>query len=261
MLLTLLAVAAATSLAQEADRTTSIVTIERGERIIEVEQLGRSADGARFILANPRCEEGVRMSVFYGPPPGSVATRVDATRLSSTVALVRVPEDEGEEPGEETLELFGGTATILREGCIVDLDAATSEPVVLVQGRTTVIGTRFFLDRGTDIADMEGPIVLERRDDSGASVLEATSQSLSFDVATERATLVGDVVVTSEKRVSTAERLELDEDAGVAFLTGSPAVSRRDGEEVRGARLRYHRETDDVIVTGGVQATFELDLD
>ena len=237
--------------------TTTTVTIERGERLILVEQLARAADGARSILGNENCEEDTRVTLFYGPAPGVVQTRVDETRLTSTVALVRVPSDDG----DETLELFGGRATIDRRGCLEDVDTAEAELVVLEQGRTTVTGTRFFLDQGTDLADMTGPIVLERRDEAGVVGLEATSRGLTFDVATERATLVGDVVVTSDQRVSTAERLELDEEAGIALLTGSPAVSRRGSDEVRGRVLRYDLDTDDVIVTGGVEATFEIDLD
>jgi lipopolysaccharide export system protein LptA len=244
-----------TGLAQQA--TTTTVTIERGERLILVEQLARAADGARTILGNENCEEATRVTLFYGPAPGVVQTRVDETRLTSTVALVRVPNDEG----DETLELFGGRATIDRRGCLEEIDGDEAELVVLEQGRTTVTGTRFFLDQGTDLADMDGPVLLERRDESGTVGLEATSRGLTFDVATERATLVGDVVVTSDQRVSTAERLELDEAAGVALLTGSPAVSRRGSDEVRGMVLRYDLDTDDVIVTGGVEATFEIDLD
>jgi lipopolysaccharide export system protein LptA len=237
--------------------TTTTVTVERGERVILVEQRARAADGARSILGNANCEAGVSTTLFYGPPPGFVQTRVDATVLTSTVALVRVPDDDG----DETLELFGGAVTIDRRGCLEEVDAADAEPVVLVQGRTTVTGTRFFLDQGTDVADLEGPVALERRDVDEEVTLEATAQSLTLDVATEQATLVGEVVVTSEERVSTADRLELDEAAGIAVLTGAPAVSRRGSDEVRGATLRYDLETDDVVVTGGVRATFEVDLD
>jgi len=68
-------------------------------------------------------------------------------------------------------------------------------------------------------------------------------------------------VVTSGERVSEADRLELDEAAGVALLTGSPAVSRRGGDEVRGNALRYDLETDEVVATGAVSATFEIQLD
>jgi lipopolysaccharide export system protein LptA len=236
--------------------TTTTVTIERGERLIVVEQRALAAEGARSILGAGNCEEGMSVTLFYGPPPGFVLTRVDETRLTSTVALVRVPDDDG----DETLELFGGAATIER-GCLVEVAEGDAERVVLEQGRTTVTGSRFFLDQGTDVAEMNGPVLLERRNDAGDLALEASSSSLTFDVATERATLVGDVVVTSDERVSTAERLELDEAAGVALLTGSPAVSRRNGDEVRGATLRYDLETDDVVVTGGIQATFEIDLD
>jgi lipopolysaccharide export system protein LptA len=82
---------------------------------------------------------------------------------------------------------------------------------------------------------------------------------MTFDVERERATLIGDVVVTSGERTSTADELELDEAAGVAILTGAPAVSRRGSDEVRGSTLRYDLETDEVVATGSVFATFELD--
>jgi lipopolysaccharide export system protein LptA len=183
-----------------------------------------------------------------------VETLLDDTRLTSSVAVVRVPEDDS----DETLELFGGSVTFDRPGCIESVDDAGAERVVLEQGRTRVTGTRFFLDQETDVADMAGPIELVRRDPGGRVSLEATADELSFDVASERATLLGEVVVTSDERVTQAERLELDEAAGVAVLTGSPAVSRRGADELRGQMLRYDLETDDVVAIGGVAGTFEL---
>lgn len=239
-----------------AQGTTTTMTLDRGERTISVFLRAAAADGARFILASPHCEPQVRTSTFFGPDPGFVETLFDDTRVTSTIALVRAPED-----GEETLELFGGAATFDRPGCLEAVDEAAAVPVVLEQGRTLVHGRRFSLDQGTDLATMEGPIELTRADADGIAALEARADGLTFDVVGEHATLVGGVEVRSAGRVTTADRLELDERAGVAILTGAPAVSRRDGEEVRGATLRYDLETDDVVVIGGVQATFTIELD
>jgi len=251
----LLGALAAGALAQGGTATT--VTVERGERVITVVQRALAADGARSILNNPNCEDSVRTHLFVGPPPGFVETTIDATRLTSAIAIVRVPD--GDE--DETIELLPGQATIDRPGCLEAVDDADAEPVTLEQGRTTVTGIRFFLEQDTDLARMDGPIALSRASDDGAVTLEATAGVLLLDVKTEVATLEGDVVVTSDDRVSRADRLELDESAGIALLTGDPAVSRRGDEEVRGRTLRYDLETDDVIAIGAVGATFEIDLD
>lgn len=254
------------------------VTVERGDRLIVVEQRTTGAEGARTVLANRNCEEGVLTNLFFGPVPGYVVTRFDATELTSQLAIVRVPQPAAGDGGsavdatpadaalaepasdDETIELLGGTTTFDRPGCLEDVDPEGALPVELLQGRTTVRGARFFLDRGTDVATMDGPIALTRRAEGDGPALDATADALEFDVADERATLTGAVTITSGDRVSTADRLELDEEAGVALLTGSPAISRRGSDEVRGDALRYDLETDDVVVVGNVSATFEVDL-
>jgi lipopolysaccharide export system protein LptA len=264
------------------------VTVERSDRTIVVEQRTTGADGARTVLANRNCEDGVLTNLFFGPVPGYVVTRFDDTELTSQLAIVRVPqraaanregaaddaggaaaaEDAAEAPGadaadaadDETIELLGGRATFDRPGCLEVVDPEGARPVELLQGRTTVRGRRFFLDRGTDVATMDGPIELTRRAEGAGPEVRATADALQFDVADERATLTGAVTVTSGDRVSSADRLELDEEAGVAILSGSPAVSRRGADEVRGDVLRYDLETDDVVVVGNVSATFEVDL-
>jgi len=224
-----------------------------------VAQRATGADGARTVLANRNCEAGVLTNVFFGPVAGYVETRFDATRLLSQVAVVRVPD--GASDDDETVELFGGLAVFDRPGCLVEVDDADARPVELRQGRTTIEGTRFFLDRGTDVADFAGPVTLTRAPAPGDDrpALRATAESLTFDVERERATLLGGVVVTSGERISSADALELDEDAGIALLSGSPAVSRRGNDEVRGTTLRYDLETDEVVATGAVYATFEID--
>ena len=263
------------------------VTVTRGERTIVVSQRTAGADGARTVLANRNCEEGVLTNIFFGPVAGYVETAFDETVLVSQVAVVRVPRERAATTGDdtapplddassssaddasssgaddETVELFGGLVTFDRPGCIAALDAAEALPVELRQGRTTVFGGRFFLDRGTDIATMDGPVSLTRAAAEGDDrpPLEATADTMSFDVEREQATLIGSVVVTSGERVSEADRLELDEAAGTAILTGSPAVSRRGADEVRGNTLRYDLETDEVVAIGAISATFEVDLD
>jgi lipopolysaccharide export system protein LptA len=300
-----IAVGAALALAQGLPT----VTVTRGERTIVIAQRTAGSDGARTVLANRNCEEGVLTNVFFGPVAGYVETSFDETVLLSQVAVVRVPREQAEDgpaaPGrgespddaaddpadpdattdaadeapaagdpadadaptgsddDETVELYGGRVTFDRPGCIAEVDAEDALPVELRQGRTTVLGGRFFLDRGTDVATMDGPVSLTRAPAEGDArpPLEATADQMTFDVERERATLIGSVVVTSGERVSEADRLELDEAAGVALLTGSPAVSRRGPDEVRGNTLRYDLETDEVVAIGAVSATFEVELD
>ena len=259
------------------------VTVTRGERTIVIAQRTAGADGARTVLANRNCEEDVLTNVFFGPVAGYVETSFEETVLLSQVAVVRVPQepaagdpiepdaeaerDDADEAGvsgdEETVELYGGRVTFDRPGCIAAVDADDARPVELRQGRTTVLGGRFFLDRGTDVATMDGPVTLTRDPAEGDDrpPLEATADEMTFDVERERATLIGSVVVTSGERVSEAELLELDEAAGVALLTGSPAVSRRGADEVRGNALRYDLETDEVVAIGAVSATFDVELE
>jgi len=241
--------------AQAGSATT--VTVERGERLITVVQRAAAVDGARSILNNPNCEPEVRTNLFFGPAPGFVETLIDATRLTSSLAIVRVPDGDG----DETIELLPGRASFDRPGCLERLEALEEAVVVLEQGRTTVVGSRFWLEQETDVAIMDGPVTLRRTSEDGGVTLEASAARLWLDIGTEVATLEGDVVVSSADRVSRAERLELDEEAGIALLTGDPAVSSSGSDEIRGRTLRYDLETDDVIAIGGVGARFEVDLD
>lgn len=244
------------------------VTVERGERTIVIAQRTAGVDGARTVLANRNCEEGVLTNVFYGPVAGWVETLFDETRLLSQIARVRVPQapsggrEEAEEDApeeQETIELWGGALSFDRPGCIEESRDEGVRPVELHQGRTLILGSRFFLDRGTDIAELDGPVNLERSAEDGSS-LQVTADRSTFDVSTERATLSGNVVVTSQERVTTADELVLDEASGVALLSGDPAVSRRGDDVVSGRLLRYDLETDDVVVSGNVSASFEVDL-
>jgi lipopolysaccharide export system protein LptA len=207
----------------------------------------------------------VLTNIFFGPVAGFVRTTVDETELISQVAVVRVPqtgEEEGVSASDETLELLGGRVTFNRPGCIESIDPEGAREVELLQGRTRVFGQRFFLDRGTDIGVMDGPVSLTRppANDANRAPLTARASSMTFDTSTEQAVLLGAVQVVSGSRVSEAERLELDEESGVALLFGNPAVSRDGSDEIRGNTLRYDLDTDEVEAIGAASATFEVEM-
>jgi lipopolysaccharide export system protein LptA len=225
------------------------VTVTRAERTIVVAQRATGAEGARTVLANRNCEAGVLTNVFFGPVAGYVETRFDDTVLLE-------PDRGGAGPDRRLGGRRDGRAVrrarrVRPPGCLEEVDDAEARPVELRQGRTTIEGTRFFLDRGTDVADFDGPVTLTgRRPTPTAGPAGGDRRIHDLRRRAERATLIGDVVVTSGERTSTADALDLDEAAGVAILTGSPAVSRRGSDEVRGSTLRYDLETDEVVAIG-----------
>ena len=117
------------ALAQDAPLTRSQLTIDRNDSEIRVIQNGISAQGAEFIPSNSNCEEGNSLGVVYAPPPGFVETLVNDTRIVSTVAFLRRPDDTED---EETLELFDGS---------LDLDPATLCPTNVQRTEETITVT------------------------------------------------------------------------------------------------------------------------
>ena len=51
----------------------------------------------------------------------------------------------------------------------------------------------------------------------------------------------------------------MDEEAGFAILRGNPARSRDENGVVAGQVIEYDLNSNDVVVRGGVEGTFELD--
>src|SRR5690606_29071122 len=151
------AVVAAVAIAQ----TASTFTLKRDDTELVISNRALAADGARTIGNNRNCEEGQRLTIVYGPAPGHVETRVEDALLTSSLAVIRAPVAAQEGEGEETLELSDASVTFNRPGCIEAAEPVATPRVTLVQGRTEVRGTRFFLDRGEDEGVMDGPIALE----------------------------------------------------------------------------------------------------
>lgn len=240
-------------------QTANVVTVERDDTTMVITNHARAQDGAR-TFGNVPCEEEL-VDIFFGPPDEVVMLIDDETRLQSSVALIRRPTGEREE-GQETIEMLDGRLVLAdRPPCVESFEPAEVRSVVLEQGRTEVTGTRFFLDRQTDVARMEGPIELARAPEGEVEALEATAAALAYDLTTKLSTLTGGVQITAGDRVSEAEKLELDEEAGLATLTGSPARSRQGEDEIEGETLLYYLDSNDVVVVGGVKGSLEVDLD
>ncbi len=253
---------AAAALAWAAAQAVTTFTVRRDDTELVISNRALASEGARSIGNNANCEEGMRMTIVYGPPPGHVETRVEDAVITSHLALVRTPVGAEEAAGQETLELTGATVTFNRPGCIEEMTPPDEPAVTLVQGRTTVVGARFFLDRDENVGTMDGPVALTREPASeGEAPLTASAASMTFAVDEQRATLQGDVRVTSEERTTTGDALELDEEAGIAVLTGSPARSVRGSDTLEGARLLYYLDSDDVVVIGNVAGELEVEIE
>ena len=261
----LAALAGAAALSVQAAHAQSATTfsLQRDETELVIANLALASGGARTIGNNRNCEEGQRLTMVYGPAPGHVETQVEDAVLTSTLAVIRTPVDAEEGAGDETLELTDATVSFNRPGCIEETEPAAQPRVTLVQGRTEVVGSRFFLDRNVDEGVMDGPIELTRAAEEPGSgqPLTATADQMSFAVGEQRATLVGSVQVTSEERVTSGDSLELDEEAGTAILVGNPARSVKGSDVLEGNRLLYYLDSDDVVVIGNVTGELEIDLD
>lgn len=241
-----------------ADPSAKRLTIERESATIVITQVAESATGARFILRNPNCAEDAFTSIFYAPGPGTNRTVIDGdTTLTSRLVVVREPREEGG-ADQQTLELLDADVTFNRPGCIESTEPVDDPSVVLEQGRTSIVGTRFFLDQETDLGTMEGPVQVDRAAEGDSPALEASASSLELDIDTEVSTLIGDVEIRSEDRVSQADRMELREEEGIAILTGTPARTQQDEDVVEGSVLTYYLNTNDVIVEGSVRGTIEV---
>jgi lipopolysaccharide export system protein LptA len=259
----LLALAVALTVGEVAAQNPTVLTVERENATLVITNRGLSSEGARNLLNRDRCEEGVVMSIFYGPPDRVEMVIDDETTLRSSLVILREPEgDEGESTDQQTIEMLDGEAVFTgRPACLESFSQAEQPVVTLEQGRTEIAATRFFLDRETDLAELDGPVALDRAPEGDSEALQATSEAMTYDLETERSTLTGGVRVESGDRVSEAEALELDEEAGLATLTGTPARSRQGEDEIQGDTLLYYLDSNDVIVIGGVKGTLEVDLE
>ena len=254
----LLLLVGSVSLAQNPD----VLRVERDDTTMVITNRALSENGKRTLLSLPACTEGMRTSVFLGPPNDVEMVIDDETTLTSSIAIIERQAGDQEEEGQETIEMLDGDIVFAdRPPCPEEFIPAEDQTVLLEQGRTTISATRFFLDREADVAQLDGPIALERAAEGDSEPLNATAESMTYDLESDRSTLTGNVRVESGDRVSEAETLELDEEAGLATLMGSPARSVQGEDEIEGETLLYYLDSNDVVVLGGVQGTLEVELD
>lgn len=236
--------------------------LKHDARSLVVSQYAPQAEGGQFRTNVPGCEEEVRLSTVYGPEPYAVVTRVgEDTEIISRVVLARRPAGgDGDGPAHDTLTMFDGSLTVDDSYCPADVEESGQALVFIVQGRTVASGTRLVYDNGTGLAELDGPVRLLRTAEGDSPEITANAASLTFDVETDLSTLSGDVAVSSGERISHADVLVLDEAAGLAQLTGDPARSVEGNNTIRGSELLYYLDADEVVVTGGVGGTLDLEL-
>lgn len=241
-----------------AAQSVTTFTVYRDDTEITIVNNARSADGARSIGNNQNCEENTRMTIVYGPLPGNVQAQIENTIITSSLAVTRTVAGEADK-NEEALEMLPAEVTFKVPGCIDEQVVLEGEFVTVQQGRTTVLGSHFELPAGAEYGTLHGPIDLMRLAEDDSEQLTATADELTVVIETQETTLSGTVSVRSKERVTTADSLVLDEEAGTATLTGTPAKSVKGSDVIEGGVLLYYLDTDDIVVIGGVQAEFEID--
>ncbi|MEM6431624.1 MAG: LptA/OstA family protein [Deinococcota bacterium] len=229
--------------------------LTRNDRTIQVIQNAPSNEGGKFHLRAP-CEEDVRLNTVFAPEPYLVETRVNDTLMTSSIVMDRRPDGRQD---EATLELFGGSLEVDERFCPTDVTRTDTPDVTVYQGRTTITGITFTYNNATGLGTLDGPVTLEREQEGISPLLEATADAMVIDVDRDITTLEGNTSVSSDGRVSDADEVEYDEAGSRAILRGSPAVSEKDGDIVQGNVIEYDLDSNDVVVKGGISATFEFD--
>ncbi len=237
--------------------------LTRGERPITVQQTALDEEGGIAITrGGAECREDENISFFYAPDPKRIDTTVDNTRIRSSIVFRSQPKEGGAEAQDRAvLDFYGGSLGVNDEtGCPRDLRRDAEQRVVITEGRTTVEGGALRYENSSGVGEMDGPVNLERRATDDSPALTASAAYFLFNVDTDLQTFRGGVEVESDGRTSEADSLVLDEEAGFAVLRGSPARSRDEEGEVTGSVIEYDLDTNDVVVTEGVEGTFTLDL-
>ncbi len=237
--------------------------LQRDDRPITVQQTASDAQGGIAVTrGGSTCRKNENISFFYAPKPREVETKVNNTVIRSNAVLRSQPKDGGAEAQDEAvLDFFPGSLGYDAEaGCPRNVKRDKTGRVTVTEGRTTVNGSGLLYTNADGEGKMTGPIKLERRKEGDSPALTASSKAMDFNIDDDITTLRGDVRVESDGRTSRAEVLELDEEAGFAILRGNPATSEDEDGKVRGRVIEYDLDSNDVIVTGGVQGSFDIDM-
>lgn len=237
--------------------------LRRGERPITVQQTASDAEGGFSITrAGPTCRTDENLSFYYAPSPKQIDTTVDNTRIRSSIVFRTQPKEGGSEAQDRAvLDFFGGSLGLNDETlCPQNLERDAQQQVVVTEGRTTVRGRSLRYENSNGLGEMTGPVNLTRHAAEDSPPLTGSAAFLVLDTDTDLQTFRGGVEIESDGRTSEADSFVLDEEAGVAVMRGNPARSRDEEGEVAGSVIEYDLDTNDVVVTEGVEGNFTLDL-
>jgi lipopolysaccharide export system protein LptA len=226
--------------------------LNRKDKKILAIKYGPNAKGT-FTICPPKDEDKDRRSrvVIVDLAPYLVHITIDKNIVKAPVTFITQ-----EENGDGSLEAYNGTYEEIADVCLPKIKADPKPNTVFVeQGKTKLTGSRMDYSQDTGIAVIAGPIIFERpqKDDK----LTGTSEKITVDVDGEKTFLEGNVVLKSKCRNSSATKVEYNDKRNLAILFGKPAVSiQTDASgkqigEVRGERIEYNLETNDVVVTFG----------
>jgi lipopolysaccharide export system protein LptA len=230
------------------------VELTRKDKVIKTVKYG-PADKGLSILCTPLDEDKDRTNrfVYSDETPYLVHVFIDKNVIKAPIAFVSKKEN-----GDGQLEAYAGTAVESSDEkvCLPVVKPNPKPGTVFVeQGKTKLTGSRLDYSQETGIAIIAGPIIFERPQKSDK--LTGTSEKITVNVDEEKTFLEGNVVLKSKCRNSSASKVEYNDKRNLAILFGNPAVSiQTDASgkqigEVKGERIEYNLETNDVIVTFG----------
>ena len=237
------------------------------KRLITVVRTGLTDATGIFVSCDARSEDPPgtpTISVFSETGPGGVRVTIDKNLIVAPLSLVT--QKEG---GDGHIEVSAGTARFLDDPppgasdqlsrCAVEATPKTlPDTVNVTQGKTQLKGSKLVYDDSDGVARINGPITFSRQNKN--STLTGGSSTIEVNVDDKTTTLVGNVTLKDGDRTSSAGRVEYDDAANVAILTGtpdSPAVSVTPDQTLTASVIRYNLDTGSVVAVGPIGGEFQ----
>ena len=210
--------------------TRSRTTLERKDKIIEI--LKTTVDdkvGLVVICGVGDSADSPTRLIYYDPSPTGVQVTIEKNVITS--ALSEVLKQSG---GDGNIEMSAGTASLGEDdACATTVPAPTPGTLKVVQGKTNLSGSRLTYSETDGLARIDG-------------------EEIVVDVDNSVTKLVGNVNITSGKRVSRALSMDYDDGKSLAVLYGTcekPATSAEGNEPgVRAVKLIYNLDTNNVYM-------------
>lgn len=237
------------------------------KRLITVVRTGLTDATGIFVSCDARSEDPPgtpTISVFSESGAGGVRVTIDKNLIVAPLAVVT--QKEG---GDGHIEVSSGTARFLDDPppgatdqlsrCAVEASPKTlPDTVNVTQGKTQLKGSKLVYDDSDGVARIDGPITFSRQNKNSA--LTGGSSTIEVNVDDKTTTLVGNVTLKDGDRTSRAGRVEYDDAANVAILTGtpdSPATSVTPDQTLTASVIRYNLDTGSVVAVGPIGGEFQ----